>query len=174
MGPLFKVEEETNRKMWYEVELHDLQKKGFVIFRLIFACYCGLRILFMIASWIKDGQIVWFWKDIVPFIGFILFLTLDRLAAFLISLNLQRLIRKRFGVPSNPTSILFYEEYMEWSDIAGRSTVLYTEMTDIQVTKAMYIITSPKAGCRFLVSKQGFVIGAPFAFEQFIKSKIPH
>ena len=174
MGPLFKVEKETNRKMWYEVALHDLQKKGFIIFRLIFACYCGLSILFKIGSWIKNEQIVWVWQDVFLSICFILFLTLDRIAAFLHSLNLQRRIRKRFGVPSNPTSILFYEEYMEWSDIAGRSTVLYTEMTDIQGTKAMYIITSPKAGCRFLVSKQGFVIGTPFAFEQFIKSKIPH
>ena len=174
MEPLFKVEIDEGRKMWYEDNFYALQKKWFIIFRLIFACYCGLLIIFMIRSWIKEGQIAWGWIDILAVIGFVLFLTCDRLIPFLRSLILQRRMRKHTGLPYIPTCKLFYEDYMVWTNPKKSGSLPYSEIAEVKTTKNMIIIVCSKDGCHFLVSKHGFVVGTPLAFEEFIKSKIAH
>ena len=172
MEPLFKVEIEENRKMWYEDYFHTLQKKLPKTYHLVIACYFGLCIIFMIYSWIKEGRVVLTGGDIFVVICFTYAVTYDYVFAFLYSLIQQRRMRKRTGLPYILTSTRFYEECMEWSNPYKSGTIPYSEITELQTTKNMFILLCPKDKCRFLVSKNGFTVGSPLAFEQFISSKI--
>ncbi|MBR6825318.1 MAG: YcxB family protein [Oscillospiraceae bacterium] len=170
MEPLFRIEAVENRKMWYEDYYCYFQQRLLKTVHHVGACLLGLCIIFNICSWIKEGQIVLTHGDIVVAIIFVYTLTYDHLAAFLLSLNVQRYTRKRLGLPYVPTIELFYDEYMEWSNTRERDTVSYSEITDIQTTKNMFVFITPK--CRYLVPKSGFTLGTPQDFEKFIASKI--
>ena len=174
MDPLFKVDTKENLKLWYEDYLYALQNKtGLRIFSLIFVCWCGISSIFMIYSWIKEGQVVLNGKAIFKIVCLTYFLVYDRLFAFLFSLVTRKRVQKNTGRSYALATIQFYEEYMEWSNTERKDIFYYDEVADVHNTKNIIVFDIPKDKCRILVTKKGFVLGTVENFEQFITSKIP-
>ena len=173
MDPVFKIVGQVNRKMWYEDTLYRLRAKWLRIICYLVACCLGLTIIFTAVSWIEAGKIVWNNSDVILAIEFVFFIVYDRVIAFLNSLILQRKVYKKSGLPYVPFEALFYEDRMEWIFRKGTPVEYYSWIRKLKITKNMYVLTRPgKEGGRFLIPKDGFVVGSSLAFEQFIKSKI--
>ena len=174
MEVLFKVEANQDRKMWYEDYFNTLQKKHIKIYHRVCACCAVFYIIIMITVWVKEKQIAVTISDVLAVVGLIYAVNYDYVIAYFHSLIQQRHIRKCTGLPYIPTIRIFYEEYMEWSNPKGKGVVSYNEITDVQTTKNMFILVNSKEKCRYFVSRNGFAIGTPHDFEQFITSKITH